>query len=98
MAKVYKYSDKGEAWNEFIQAMHSGGQFECDEEMYFYWLEVLPPIFMYKNIDYLPGHEGHHMWVDFGFAEGWEPITVFWQDPQKTRFFGQRTTKINPYA
>ena len=30
----------------FLAAMHSGEPFECDEEMFYYWLEVLPPVYM----------------------------------------------------
>lgn len=73
--------------------MNSKKRFQIDEEMYFYWLEVLPPVFMNKYIKFLPGHEGHDMKVDFGFAEGVEEITVFWQFDGK--FFGQGTSKVN---
>jgi len=42
--KVHSYTDETpDAWNDFIAAMHSGEVVEIDEEMYFYWLEVLPP-------------------------------------------------------
>jgi len=95
MDKVYRRECSSEEWGEFIKAMHSGEQFECDEEMYFYWLEVLPPIFMFQAIDFLPGHEGHRMKVDFGFAEGADCVTVFWRSPDKKRCFGQRTKKMN---
>ena len=94
MSKVHKYECTSEEWKEFINAMHSGEKFECDEEMFFYWLEVLPPIFMSREITFLPGHEGHRMYCDFGFAEGEDYITVFWRDPEGKRFFGQRTKKI----
>ena len=95
MDKVYQRECSSEEWAEFIKVMHSGEVFECDEAMYFYWLEVLPPIFMFETITWLPGHEGHGMRVDFGFAEGAEPITVFWRSLDKKRFFGQRTKKMN---
>ena len=93
---VYRKSEcKAEKWNEFIAAMHSGNEFEVDEEMFNYWLGVLPPVFMGRMITWLPCHEGHQMYVDFGFAEGFEPITVFWRSLDGKRFFGQRTHKIN---
>ena len=38
---VFAYDCSKEKWQEFIEAMHSGDKFEIDEEMYFYWLEVL---------------------------------------------------------
>lgn len=90
---MFKYKCTKEEWKEFIEIMNSGERFEVDEEMYYYWLEVLPPIFMYQHIDFLPGHEGHKMQVDFGFAEGCEYITVFFRSPDGKQFFGQRTKK-----
>src|SRR5580693_2965426 len=62
-------------WKAFIEAMRSGEQFECDETMYYYWLEVLPPVH-YSRWAELPNGENIH--VSFGFAEGAEEITVFW--------------------
>ena len=103
--RVYRRNCSREEWTEFIKVMHSGEIFEADEEMAYYWLEVLPPVFMGRDILFLPGHEGHPMRVWFGFAEGAEPITVFWRNLYKNphekaeyRYFGQRTNKINPVA
>lgn len=97
MNKIYKYECSPEDWKEFISAFSSGDRFEIDEEMFFYWLEVLPPQFMDQEINYLPGHEGHKMRVDFGFAEGSEPITVFWRSLDHKKFYGQRTKKMAAY-
>lgn len=94
----YNYNCTTEQWQDFIKAMNSGERFQVDEEMFYYWLEVLPPVFMNREITFLPGHEGHRMYVSFGFAEGAEPITVFWVDPSDKHFYGQQTKKINPYA
>ena len=91
---MFRYKGTSEEWNEFIVTMNSGERFEIDEEMYYYWLEVLPPIFMHQHIKFLPGHEGHKMWADFGFAEGCECITVFFRSPDGKRFFGQKTKKM----
>jgi hypothetical protein len=77
------------AWQEFLAAMHSGDVFECDEEMYFYYLEVLPPVWMNRRME-VPGHGSVST---FGFAEGQEPITAFWR--KGGRFFGQRTAIIS---
>jgi hypothetical protein len=75
-SKVHCYEDKSPgAWDEFIKAMHSGQVFECDEEMYYYWLEVLPPAYMGKNV-VLP--DGQKVRAHFGFAEGADYITAFW--------------------
>jgi len=89
--KVFKRDCTRAEWDKFITAMTSGQIFECDEEMFFYWLEILPPIFMHETIDYLPGYEGHPKKVSFGFAEGSGYIMVFWKS--KGRFYGQQTKR-----
>jgi len=93
--KVYSHACSREDWQEFIRVMHSGQPFEVDEEMWEYWLEVLPPVLMNKEITFMPGHEGHPVKVDFGFAEGNEQVTVFWRSPDGKRYFGQRTARVN---
>ena len=76
---VFKYADwqspPDGSVSEFLKALCSGETFECDDEMYSYWLEVLPPIHMGKLVQ-LPN--GETVNADFGFAEGAEEITVFW--------------------
>jgi len=74
-ARVFRYSDPQPAWDEFIAAMRSGEQFECDEEMYYYWLEVLPPKYL-KNPVTWP--DGQSVRSHFGFAEGADYIVAFW--------------------
>ena len=88
------------AWTDggrdpFIKAMHSGDEIEIDEEMYFYWLEVLPPIFMNERIPW-PDPQ-HPMLYDFGFAEGTEPITMFYSSGSNgdKRYFCRRSNIIN---
>jgi len=80
-------------WKNFIEAMHSGRVVEITEENYWYWLEVLPPVFMRREI--MLG-DGSWKYADFGFAEGAEPITIFWR--KDGRFFCQRTDQMNPHA
>ena len=67
--KVYT---KEHDWSEFINVMHSGNTLEVDTEIFDYFLGVLPPIFMSKTI------KGQY--YSFGFAEGEETITGFWQE------------------
>ena len=81
------------SFDHFIFAMRSGRTFECDEEMWYYWLEVLPPIHMGRRV-VLPN--GDEVLASFGFAEGAEEITAFWTLGK--RYFGCRTNRINPYA
>lgn len=80
-------------WDEFIAAMHSGAPVEIDEEMFFNWLEVLPPVHMGRRVTFPDGTTVH---ASFGFAEGAEEVTAFWREG--TRFFCRRTETINPYA
>ncbi len=55
-----------EEWTQTIERMHVTGRIhEITEETWFYFLEVSPPKI----------HGGS--W--FAFAEGTEPLTVFWQ-------------------
>lgn len=93
MAVVYKRECTPTEWQEFIKVMQSGTRFEVDGKMWYYWLEVLPPVFMSRHIDYFPGREGLQTPVDFGFAEGTELITVFWRE--SGHYYGQRTNKRN---
>ena len=93
--KIYKMDCSQKDWDEFIQVFNSGEKFEIDEKMYFYWLEVLPPVFMNRRIDFRPGHEGQKVFADFGFAEGAEEIKIFWKSIDGKRFFGQCTNQLN---
>lgn len=85
--KVYTYDND---WKEFIErAMRSGAVVRIDAEIFDYFLEVLPPIYMNRK-----GATGRH--VSFGFAEGAEHIVDFWKiDEQRVC---QCSNMINPYA
>jgi hypothetical protein len=89
--KAHCYQDKTpDTWQEFLAAMQSGQTFECDEAMFNYWLEVLPPAHMGRNV-VLPN--GDKVRAAFGFAEGQDFITVFWSSGG--RYFGCRTNTRN---
>lgn len=96
---VYLYQCSPEEWREFIEAMHSGEEFETDEEMWYYWLEVLPPVMMHRTLTFVPFGKtpdfARTVNIDFGFAEGAEPVTVFWRSLDGKRFIGQRTKTLN---
>ena len=89
--KVYRYNCTPEEWKEFIEALHSGETLEIDGEMFMYWLEVLPPVYMHEEIEI----EGRKIFCSFGFAEGREPITDFWKENGK--LFCKRSNRMNPY-
>jgi hypothetical protein len=78
-------------WEAFIEAMNSGEQFECDEAMYDYWLGVLPPVDMRVTHTFEDGQTIYC--ADFAFAEGCEPITLFWS--KGGRYYGRQTSLVN---
>lgn len=78
-------------WDEFIKAMNSSEVVEMDEEMWMYWLEVLPPIYMNRRVE-VAGKPRRA----FGFAEGTDFITAFWREGEfPVRFFCCRTAEMN---
>ena len=79
-------------WDEFIAAMHSGDILEVDRDIFDYFLEVLPPIFMNKTIN--------GQWYSFGFAEGAESVIGFWQEgtDDAERYFCRDLHMKNPHA
>ncbi len=90
-SKVHRYQDDDpNAWGEFLTAMHSGERFECDREMYDYWLGVLPPAWMDKTLMF----GGESIRTHFGFCEGHDFVTAFWT--LGGRYFGQHTSIMNP--
>ena len=89
---IFKYADETKgAWDSFIKAMQSGDEVEVDEEMYDYWLGVLPPVFMGLVLPFPDPKRPRR--YDFGFAEGVELVTVFWR--VAARFFCRRTNIMN---
>jgi hypothetical protein len=90
---MYTFDQKTSGkWAEFIMAMRSGNKIEIDKEIYYYFLEVLPPIFMNRELPF-PDPK-HPMRYGFGFAEGAEEIKVFWREGEK--YFCQKTPFMNP--
>ncbi len=87
---IHKKTCSREQWDAFINEMRSGRIFECDQEMFDYWLGVLPPIHM-NYIARLPN--GKEVYAQFGFAEGEENVVAFWQG-QGGRYFGCQTFEI----
>lgn len=86
---VFTYRDHHK---EFIAARDTGARCEIDREMYWYYLEVLPPIYMSRTVQLIDGSVRS---VSFGFAEGAERITAFWTDSRGDRFFAQHTNRVS---
>ena len=102
VSRVLRY-DQGLA--DFLRVMDAGEVAEIDSEMFDYWLEVLPPTGANREQNgesmRMAGMGGQWTRKDgtvqrfsFAFAEGLEPMTVFWQKGE--RYFAQRTNIINP--
>lgn len=80
---------------KFLTARDAGERVEVDVEMFDYFLDVLPPVYM-SRMATLP--DGMQVRATYGMAEGWEPITAFWRergDDGELRYFAQRTAEIN---
>ncbi|MBW3635006.1 MAG: hypothetical protein KY445_00900, partial [Armatimonadetes bacterium] len=84
MSQVFNYDCSEEEWAAFIAARDSGEVTEIDEEMWMYWLELLPPIYMNRRVE-IAGKPR----CAFGFAEGYDNIIAFWRE--QGRFFCART-------
>ncbi len=94
-----------ENWQEMLDAMHSGRTIEIGEDVFDYFLEVLPPVYMHARRIVGDGAERRERRVSFGFAEGAEPITAFWCEGKRTvedgpdggtlRCYCQRTAEMN---
>lgn len=67
-------------WKELIKAMDSGKRVLISESVYYYFLEVLPPVWMFKG--------------GFYFAEGAEMLKRFAQSADG--YTVQQINKINP--
>jgi hypothetical protein len=47
---VHRYSDPTpDAW-DVVEAMHSGRAFECDQEMWYHWPELLPHVWVRRGV------------------------------------------------
>ena len=95
-----------ENWAGLIEAMHSGKVIQVNEEVFYYFLEVLPPVYMGVRRIVGDGTDRRERRVSFGFAEGAEPITAFWSeatacDSNEPRsdtgrtYYCQRTPEMN---
>jgi hypothetical protein len=74
----------------YFKAIADGREHRITEDVYDYFLEVLPPVMM-GRILYQRKSWG------FGFAEGAEEVTLFRRDRASGEFFAQKTPWINPY-
>ncbi len=91
--KIYTYQHD---FQEFIQALDSKEPLALDSEMFDYFLEVLPPIYMNKK--QLIEIDGAKIIKNcsFGFAEGRDYVIDFWRDSEI--YFCKRSNRLNPWG
>ena len=73
--KIYTYEND---FAQFVKDNDGSRVLRIDEEMYYYWLEVLPPVYMGEVVPVVIDGVTYNRRCTFGFAEGREPITDFW--------------------
>ena len=92
--KVHKFAD---GLLPYLTALDAG-EVEIDTEMYYYWLEVLPPVFMGRTITM----NGSRRRVEFAFAEGTEQMVLFFyrkdSDTGEDHFYAVRSIYRNTPA
>jgi len=77
-------------FQEFVNRSSPKGQpVQITEEVFDYFLGVLPPVSMGKTIKL----NGKMQYTSFEFAEGWEYTTAFWEINNK--FYAQQTNRLN---
>lgn len=86
-----KIFTRDEDWAAFIAAKNAGERCQMDEDMWHYWLEVLPPVYIFRDVELV---DGSRVRANFGFAEGAEPICAFWRGTGGT-YFCQMTKEVN---
>ena len=86
----------GQEWKDMIATMESGERTEIDEDTFWYFLGVLPPIYQDRKMEV----GGKTIKVDFGSAEGYEKVKAFWREGKgkNTKYYCQKTNEMNPYA
>ena len=75
MTKLYTYEADFEQYVEDIQERKP---LLIDEDMFYYWLEVLPPVYMFQIKTVQINGVGQQKFCSFGFAEGFECVIDFY--------------------
>jgi hypothetical protein len=89
--KVYTYEND---FAQFVRDNDGTQVLRIDEEMYYYWLEALPPVYMDKIREVEIDGAIFKKRCSFGFAEGTETVTDFWRNGSDA-FFCKRSKTIN---
>jgi hypothetical protein len=73
--RVYSYEND---FKDFVRDSAERKPLLIDSDMMYYWLEVLPPVYMNKVQTVKIDGVTFNKQCSFGFAEGTEYITDFW--------------------
>ena len=73
--RVYSYEQD---FTDFVRDRAERKPLLIDSEMMYYWLEVLPPVYMNKVRPVTIDGVTFERQCSFGFAEGMECVTDFW--------------------
>lgn len=90
---MFHYDNEAE-FRAFVAALRGGDVLEVDAAMFDYFLNVLPPVFMGRSLEY----QGVVRPYVFGSAEGCDFIAVWWVERDRDgnkRYYAQRTTYRN---
>jgi hypothetical protein len=95
--KIYTYENDFAA---FVKDNDGSRVLRIDDELYYYWLEVLPPVYMGRVVPVVVDGVTYQKRCSFGFAEGREYITDFWsagKDPATGEgvYFAKKSTRLN---
>lgn len=77
----------------YLNAVETDQPLEVTEGTFYYFLEVLPPAYLARTILI----NGQPRRVAFGFAEGCERITAFWEENRggQVHYFCKHTAEMN---
>jgi len=79
-------------FKEYLRELDAGKVVEIDDEMFSYWLEVLPPVYMNGPVLSIAGLGPRR--CSFGFREGdaspSNPVTHFWKEGGKLYAWSER--------
>lgn len=65
-------------FSEYVKDIQERKPLLIDSDMMYYWLEVLPPVYMNKVQTVVIDGVTFNRQCSFGFVEGWDYVTDFW--------------------
>lgn len=91
LTKIYTYEND---FKEYVEAVNAGLVCRIDENIFDYFLEVLPPVYMDKIKDVEIDGVKYPKRCSFGFAEGWEAVIDFWR--ADGAYYAKKSKRLNP--